>query len=376
MADSNELESFRAAWLAEVKQRTRGESSDGAQPSTSTPATGLATALDAYALAVDYEQRGMLDDALKLYQRAFRSDPNVDRAYGKQQRELQPVGEQLQAMTLTDSSRTSDPLPAEQPIQIVVEALRSEALGFAPLDERLPVPIGVMPNELLVLCLLALALEGNATPIERMALVNRKLRMLTLEPTIWKSLVNVTYVPPQVATLVEAEDLGRRYQFDYRRIFIERPRVRLDGVYISVCHYVRAGLSDNPWYNPTHLITYHRYLRFLADGTVLSLLSNEESAPREVVQTLKASLQVKGLFVGKWRLTDGVVDTYDLLDTSGQQIKYSFAMRLVLKSKPLGRWNKMEFVSYKSVHRKSEEEEALPMRHERAFHFSKVRSYG
>jgi hypothetical protein len=25
---------------------------------------------------------------------------------------------------------------------------------------------------------------------------------------------------------------------DYRRLYIEQPRVRLDGVYIAVCHYV------------------------------------------------------------------------------------------------------------------------------------------
>ncbi len=26
--------------------------------------------------------------------------------------------------------------------------------------------------------------------------------------------------------------------FDYRRVFIEHPRLRLDGVYIATCHYM------------------------------------------------------------------------------------------------------------------------------------------
>jgi len=26
--------------------------------------------------------------------------------------------------------------------------------------------------------------------------------------------------------------------FDYRRVFIEQPRVRTDGVYIAICHYM------------------------------------------------------------------------------------------------------------------------------------------
>lgn len=29
-----------------------------------------------------------------------------------------------------------------------------------------------------------------------------------------------------------------RYALDYRRVYIEQPRVRLDGVYIATCHYV------------------------------------------------------------------------------------------------------------------------------------------
>jgi len=29
-----------------------------------------------------------------------------------------------------------------------------------------------------------------------------------------------------------------RCALDYRRVYIEQPRVRLDGVYIAICHYV------------------------------------------------------------------------------------------------------------------------------------------
>lgn len=30
----------------------------------------------------------------------------------------------------------------------------------------------------------------------------------------------------------------KKYLADYRRIFIEQPRVRMDGVYIATCHYM------------------------------------------------------------------------------------------------------------------------------------------
>ena len=59
-----------------------------------------------------------------------------------------------------------------------------------------------------------------------------------------------------------------KYQGDLRRVYIEHPRVRLDGVYIAVCHYVcvhvlmyllsynvdtgscsRPGFSESAWVN-------------------------------------------------------------------------------------------------------------------------------
>ena len=53
-----------------------------------------------------------------------------------------------------------------------------------------------------------------------------------------RDLVQRTYVPPQVPDDLSVELLAEQYASDYRRLYIEYPRVRLDGVYIAVCHYV------------------------------------------------------------------------------------------------------------------------------------------
>lgn len=74
------------------------------------------------------------------------------------------------------------------------------------------------------------------------------------------------YKPPQIPLELEVEAIVDDYLSDYRRMYIERPRLRLDGVYIAVCHYVyvfnygfrphlalimvthsRPGLSENAW---------------------------------------------------------------------------------------------------------------------------------
>lgn len=51
-------------------------------------------------------------------------------------------------------------------------------------------------------------------------------------------LVRVTYYPPQVPETTAMIPVIKKCMFDYRRVYIEHPRVRVDGVYIANCHYV------------------------------------------------------------------------------------------------------------------------------------------
>jgi F-box protein 9 len=114
----------------------------------------------------------------------------------------------------------------------------------------------------------------------------------------------------------------------------------------------RTGLSESAWITVSHLVTYHRYLRFLPDGVVLSLLANEHENPQAVVQTLQPDLHMKvllplvtfqitadllpkGFMKGKWYLDGSTVHVTDLVDPSLS--RYTFQMVLSLKSRPLGR---------------------------------------
>ena len=46
------------------------------------------------------------------------------------------------------------------------------------------------------------------------------------------------YRPPQIPDDAEFAEILELYTGDLRRMFIEQPRVRMDGVYIAVCHYM------------------------------------------------------------------------------------------------------------------------------------------
>lgn len=106
----------------------------------------------------------------------------------------------------------------------------------------------------------------------------------------------------------------------------------------------------------------------------------------------------QGFFIGSWTLEGTTVIVRDLIDPSGQFAKYGFEMMLSLKSKPLGRyvaslfttliamlfmllyvrffrWNKLELDEYSTVRLDNGEGEPLPLKHQKPFWFSKVRSY-
>jgi len=96
---------------------------------------------------------------------------------------------------------------------------------------------------------------------------------------IYRELVYTSLRPPQVGTVREVDAIVERYNYDFRRLYISRPRVRLDGVYIAICHYVyaiylvsgafilmtfrRAGLSENHWVNVSSL--FERSLKPVLD---------------------------------------------------------------------------------------------------------------
>ncbi|KAH7921300.1 hypothetical protein BV22DRAFT_1038818 [Leucogyrophana mollusca] len=364
------------------------------------PAFGRA--IEVYRSAVNHEQRSQLDEALRLYRQAFRLDPNVDRAYHKEEQRLEQLALETAAARKKPASGAAPPGAVDGLAQ-GVEALSihhgtreigtvtgtlanvlagfPQELIFEPEDEKEGTPIKIIPDELLLHILRSL----DTTTIERFATVNRKARVLSLDSAIWRDFVHLAYKPPQIPDEDAISTIVDQYRADYRRVYIEHPRLRMDGIYIAVCHYVRTGLSENAWVNISHLITYHRYLRFFPDGKVLSLLANEEHQPQQVIPMLKPTLRMKGFYIGDWHLDGTTVhltnlaEMHDKVTTNTNvappEARYVFQMTLALRSRPVGRWNRLDFIGYDSVEIETGEAVPLPLKHERSFWFSKVRSY-
>lgn len=219
----------------------------------------------------------------------------------------------------------------------------------------------------------------------------------------------------------------------WRDHFHTYPRIRFSGVYISTVNYTRPGgasATQYVWSNPIHIVTYYRYLRFFRDGTCISLLTTNE--PLEVVHHLtpenlnlvrskgpsnvsssapafqqnptqpfltpSAQNIMKHALRGRWRLchpshvtstpaeppdspSHPTMAPGDLhIETEGAGPRYMYTMHLSLKSSSRAshatKNNKLVWKGFWSYNVLSNDWAPFGLKNDRAFVFSRVKSYG
>ncbi|KAL9598487.1 MAG: hypothetical protein Q9219_004460 [cf. Caloplaca sp. 3 TL-2023] len=215
-----------------------------------------------------------------------------------------------------------------------------------------------------------------------------------------------TIPPPQLLTLT----LSPTYT-SYIQMFRVRPRIRFNGCYISTVNYHRPGASNSPSNatdtSPVLIVTYYRYLRFFRDGTCVSLLTTAE--PVDVVHhltkenihshhnresTLPSAVMMHALR-GRWRLSGN--PSLDMrspaqkehveqeaegdvhIETEGVGPKYTYKMHMALRSAGRAggtRNNKLAWKGFWSYNSLTDDWAAFTLRNDRAFFWSRVRSYG
>ena len=235
-------------------------------------------------------------------------DPDVDKHY---KQKYFPAGglsstvkstegdiEEIDSGYSTQEYRATDTTDG---ISSITKELRNlSILQIEPENPEKPCYLSCLPDELLLHILLDLSLSSLSSLL-RISLVCKKLHQLSQdENSLYKKLCIHyfrPFIPPHILLSRSPE-----YNNDYRRMLIERPRLRFDGVYIATCHYLRPGVSDAAWNTPIHMVTYFRYVRFFPEGGCITVLTTLE--PREVVHAVTWGTALKGVSDGVWRMSE------------------------------------------------------------------------
>ncbi|XP_054654271.1 F-box only protein 9 isoform X1 [Dunckerocampus dactyliophorus] len=291
-----ELNAFRAQWMSELK------------PSCDASGLGLRLlrtsgqkrtqeiareekAAELFLRAVQEEQNGAVYEAIKFYRLAMQlvpdieskiyySRPDADRAERNYREERDAEGDIEDLVAYFEHQLTMG---------------TSFAKICTPELEKSQVHISALPREILMYIFRwVVSSDVDMRALEQLSLVCRGFYICARDSEIWR-----------LACLrVWGRNCTKHGPFlSWREMFLQRPRVRFDGVYISKTSYIRQGEESlDGFYRPWHHVEFYRYLRFFPDGTVLMLTTPEE--PLYVVPGLRTkNIRMDAVMFGHFRLS-------------------------------------------------------------------------
>ncbi|CAI0393108.1 unnamed protein product, partial [Linum tenue] len=145
----------------------------------------------------------------------------------------------------------------------------------------------------------------NPYDLGRGACVCRKWRYAIRSPVLWR---NACLKAWHLFGVVENyKVLQSKYESSWRKMWLLRPRIRTDGLYVSRNTYIRAGVREWSVTNPVHLVCYFRYMRFSSSGRFL--YKNSSQVVKDVAKYMNfRAAKGDGLFTGRYSLNDDQVE--------------------------------------------------------------------
>ena len=198
-------------------------------------------------------------------------------------------------------------------------------------------------------------------------------------PSLWKAACVDAFAA--VSQGVNERLLREHYGSSWKRMFLERPHLFFDGVYVSRNTYIRTGVTEWKVKNPVHLVAYYRYYRFFKDGTLVYRTSPETLAKvakslqgpaaghlREESSSCVAKSRKKGestVFLGKWRLVGEKLYTVLRYDNStGTELR----CRMKLRSTVPGANNRLDIEALETYDRSTDSRVSMSVATEEVDH--------
>ncbi|MCO5595572.1 hypothetical protein L7F22_049617 [Adiantum nelumboides] len=135
--------------------------------------------------------------------------------------------------------------------------------------------------------------------------VCRKWRYATRNPVLWQKACLVTW---QVSGEEQNISMLRSlYGGSWRNMWILRPRLCFDGIFVSRNTYLRTGVAEWRVTNPVHLVCYYRYIRFYPSGKFLYKVTPHRL--KEVAKCLHGKgSKVDAVYEGRYTLNHNQVE--------------------------------------------------------------------
>ncbi|KAB1261777.1 F-box only protein 9 [Camelus dromedarius] len=297
-----ETRSCRAARGSLLKTAdTKGKQELAKEEKLSVMGVALGTsARELFLKAVEEEQNGALYEAIKFYRRAMQLVPDIE---FKITYTRSPDGDGVGNSYIEDSdedSKVADLLASfQQQLTLQESALKL----CQPELESSQTHISALPMEVLMYVFRwVVSSDLDLRSLEQLSQVCRGFYICARDPEIWR-LACLKVWGRSCIKLVPYTS--------WREMFLERPRVRFDGVYISKTTYIRQGeQSLDGFYRAWHQVEYYRYtcrklseyIRFFPDGHVMMLTTPEE--PQSIVPRLRTrNTRTEAILLGHYRLS-------------------------------------------------------------------------
>ncbi|XP_023684841.1 F-box only protein 9 isoform X2 [Paramormyrops kingsleyae] len=292
-----ELSVFRERWMSELKPTTglkaalRGSFQCG-DPKKKQDLAREETARELFLKAVEEEQNGAVYEAIKYYRRAMQLVPDIEFKINYC-RTPDPDGLGGSYTVETEQGFEMADLLAYFQHQLALQDTTRKICE--PEVEGTQTHISALPLEVMMYIFRwVVSSDLDLRALEQLSLVCRGFYVCARDPEIWRS----------ACLRVWGRGCTKMVPFtSWRQMFLERPRVRFDGVYISKTSYIRQGEESlDGFYRAWHQVEYYRYLRFFPDGQVFMLTTPED--PLTTVPRLRTrSCRVDSVLFGHYRLS-------------------------------------------------------------------------
>jgi F-box protein 9 len=179
----------------------------------------------------------------------------------------------------------------------------------------------------------------NPYDMGRSSCVCRKWRYTIRNPVFWR---NACLKAWQLAGMVENyKILQSKYEGSWKKMWLSRPRVRTDGIYVSKNTYTRVGVAEWKITNPVHLVCYYRYIRFFPSGRFLYKNSSQKVKDVAKIMNIRGA-KADCVFSGYYTLADDQVEAAVLYPGMRPTV---LRIRLRLRGTTSGANNRMDLLS-------------------------------